>query len=133
MSDVVLKVNFQPFLLLLDLYGAVDDENAAAVFEGGQVQIRLTKVAAGMWETLEATGTKQALKQRREASIAAKEESERVKVERKREKRIEDGREALRKQVSVILSHLLREAVSSNYYNYIRWIWKSRSDHGWMA
>lgn len=99
MADVVLKVNFPPFLLLLDLHGPVDDEAASAVFADGSLTLTLSKVTPGPWPELEARGDKATLKQRRAASVQAREEKDRVLAEKRREKRIEDGRTALRKQV----------------------------------
>lgn len=69
------------------------------MFEDGQVSITLPKVTKAPWEALTASGSKTELRDRRDVSLQAKEARERALAEAKREKRLEDGRLALRKQV----------------------------------
>ncbi len=99
MADVVVKVNFPPYLLVLDLHAAVDDATAVASFEGTQLSLVLAKATPGDWPDLQATGGRSEVAARREASIAAKQARELELVDTKKQRRAEDGRAALRKQV----------------------------------
>ncbi len=101
-SDVVVKVNFSPYLLLVDLFDAVDDDNANATFEDGFLTLTLTKVTAAPWSVLALTLSKRELQERRAASLQRKEQKELDLAEKKKVKRIEDGRAALRQQVRAL-------------------------------
>ena len=43
-SDLVLKINFSPYLLLLDLCAAVDPHSSVAAFQDGCLIVTLNKV-----------------------------------------------------------------------------------------
>jgi len=74
-ADSVVKVNMAPYLLLLDLYGEIDVSGAVATVnhETKKIHIELPKVVEGEWPQISAVGiSKNALQERREASLARK-------------------------------------------------------------
>ena len=94
-----MKVNFSPYLLVIDLFDSVDDATAAATFDGGFLTLTLTKLSAGDWPDLHFQGSKTETRERRDLSVRTKEAKELELQEAKKLKRVEDGRAALRKQV----------------------------------
>eukprot|EP01044_Picomonas_judraskeda_P007792 COSAG03_NODE_857_length_5606_cov_136.971854_1_plen_436_part_00 len=72
-SDVLLKINKNPHLLVLDLHAAVDDNTSTVSFTPAGVTVNLRKARAAMWGVLKADpallGGKEGVAKRREASI----------------------------------------------------------------
>eukprot|EP00741_Cyanophora_paradoxa_P007200 tig00001085_g6966.t1 len=91
-TDVLLKLNCPPYLLLLDLHDIVDDAKSKAVVEGGTLHFTLVKSEPKRWGQLTAKGDRRALQERREASMKAKAERERKAREELQEKRAQEER-----------------------------------------
>ena len=72
-SDVLLKINKSPSLLVLDLHAAVDDTTSTVSFTPEGVTVHLRKARTAMWGVLKADpallGGKDGVFKRREASI----------------------------------------------------------------
>ena len=87
-SDLLLKVNRSPHLLVLDLHAAVDDAASTVSYTPEGVTVNLRKAEAAVWGVVkadaEAFGGKKGLTARREASIARQHEA----VEAARQQRI---------------------------------------------
>ena len=71
-SDVLLKINKNPHLLVLDLHAAVDDTTSTVSFTPSGLTVNLRKARAAMWGVLKADaallGGKEGVAKRREAS-----------------------------------------------------------------
>ena len=69
-SDVLLKINKSPNLLVLDLHAAVDDATSTVSFTSTGVTVHLRKARAAMWGVLKADpallGGKEGVAARRE-------------------------------------------------------------------
>jgi dyslexia susceptibility 1 candidate gene 1 protein len=72
-SDVLLKINRSPHLLVLDLHAAVDDTTSTVSFTPEGLTVNLRKARAAMWGVLKADaallGGKEGVAKRREASV----------------------------------------------------------------
>ena len=74
-----LKVNYAPYLTIIDFFDDVVYDQATAVFNSGTLVVKVPKRIAGEWPALSAEGSKSELKSRRDAA-AAKKLEEQVKV-----------------------------------------------------
>eukprot|EP00968_Pinguiococcus_pyrenoidosus_P014779 scaffold1350_cov249-Pinguiococcus_pyrenoidosus.AAC.5 len=97
-ADVFLKINFKPYLLALDLHGEVDDIQCRASATGGTLSVRLPKTTHGKWGRLTFDGD---AKGRRAESLKRKQEQEEQLREKRRDRRIQDERTALRQMMSI--------------------------------
>eukprot|EP00775_Hariotina_reticulata_P003822 gene3822-4080_t len=69
-SDRVVKLNAAPYLLVLDLNKAVDDDKSlATVLHGRKLVLQLVKAEPGLWGSLTAQGDKREIQQQREESV----------------------------------------------------------------
>ena len=71
-TDVYIKLNYPPRVLVIDLHGEVDFQSAAAKAESGTLVLALRKRSPGTWPVLQAEGSKQELGERRAAADARK-------------------------------------------------------------
>lgn len=100
-TDLLLKVNFGGYLLQLDLLHPIDDTAAVAKIKQGVLNLKLRKVEPGGWDTLVIEGASKAeIAARRTAAIEAKNERDAALAERVKDRRYEDERKALRKQMA---------------------------------
>ena len=100
MSDVVLKVNFAPYLLMLDLPAPVKDFEATGTFVDNTLTVRLPKVDPAVWGAAQIKGaSKVELVARRAASLEKRAKEEAELREKKMELKNLAGRTVLRKQV----------------------------------
>ncbi len=78
-SDVLLKINKSPHLLVIDLHAAVDDTTSTVSFTPSGLTVNLRKARAAMWGVLKADasllGGKEGVAKRREASIERQREA----------------------------------------------------------
>ncbi|EGZ17168.1 hypothetical protein PHYSODRAFT_499265 [Phytophthora sojae] len=102
-SDLVVKVNAAPYVLLLDLQDAVDDASAVvkSIPASNLLRISLTKKENRLWKQLQYQDTKAALKERREASMERKRASETALSEKRKERKYQEEKETLRAQMAV--------------------------------
>ncbi|KAH7484363.1 hypothetical protein KRP22_005534 [Phytophthora ramorum] len=102
-SDLVVKVNAAPYVLLLDLPDAVDDASAAvkSIPASNLLRISLKKQVHRVWKELQFQDTKAALRERRDASMERKRASETALSEKRKERRHQEEKETLRAQMAV--------------------------------
>ncbi|GLD95303.1 hypothetical protein PINS_up003947 [Pythium insidiosum] len=103
LSDLVVKLNAERYVLLLDLFDRVD-ESAAVVKHNAAthvVQLCLPKCEPKLWGTLCCKGDKAALKERRLASMDRKREAEMKVATLRKERKHDDERQTLRAQMAV--------------------------------
>jgi len=69
-TEVLVKVAFDRYLLVLDLLHPVDDTACVAKIRQGTLSMKLHKKEAGLWPTLQVEGkSKDELKARRSAAL----------------------------------------------------------------
>ena len=99
-TDVFVKVNFAPYLLLLDLHASVDDESSKAVFKDGALELVLPKVTPGLWPELTVEGlSKKDLRARRDKAMVAKTEREQALAQKKKDARHNAEQLAMKREV----------------------------------
>lgn len=101
-TDLLVKINAAPHLLVVDLYAAVDDEQTVVTVSPEHIKVRLAKREAADWPALQHTAaSKQEQQLRRLASIdAAQERADQRREDAKRQKR-EAERFALQQQIDL--------------------------------
>ncbi|RLN44892.1 hypothetical protein BBJ29_001841 [Phytophthora kernoviae] len=101
--DLVVKVNAAPYVLLLDLQETVDDASAAvkSIPASNVLRISLQKQTEGLWKQLQYQDTKQALRERRDASMERKRASETVLSQKRKERKHQEEKTTLRAQMAV--------------------------------
>ncbi|KAF1776603.1 Tetratricopeptide repeat [Phytophthora cactorum] len=102
-SDLVVKVNAAPYVLLLDLQDAVDDASAVvkSIPASNLLRLSLKKQENRVWKQLQYQGSKAVVRERRDASMERKRASETALSEKRKEKRHQEEKEALRAQMAV--------------------------------
>ncbi|KAG7390970.1 hypothetical protein PHYPSEUDO_006105 [Phytophthora pseudosyringae] len=102
-SDLVVKVNAAPYVLLLDLQDAVDDASAVVKSfpASNLLRISLKKQESRVWKELQHQGTKAILRERRDASMERKRASETALSAKRKEKRHQEEKDTLRAQMDV--------------------------------
>ncbi|KAF4042716.1 hypothetical protein GN244_ATG05022 [Phytophthora infestans] len=102
-SDLVIKVNAAPYVLLLDLHDAVDDASAVvkSIPASKLLRISLKKQENRLWKQLQYQGSKTVLRERRDASMERKRASETALSEKRKEKKHQEEKETLRAQMAV--------------------------------
>ncbi|KAG7397054.1 hypothetical protein PHYBOEH_001332 [Phytophthora boehmeriae] len=102
-SDLVVKVNASPYVLLLDLRDAVDDASAVvkSIPASNVLRISLQKKTEGLWKQLQYQDTKQALRERRDASMERKRASETALSQKRKERKHQEEKDTLRAQMAV--------------------------------
>lgn len=102
-SDLVVKVNAAPYVLLLDLQDAVDDESAVVKSfpASNLLRISLQKQEKRVWKELQYPGSKAVLRERRDASMERKRVSETALSEKRKAKKHQEEKDTLRAQMAV--------------------------------
>ncbi|OWZ21780.1 hypothetical protein PHMEG_0003610 [Phytophthora megakarya] len=102
-SDLVVKVNAAPYVLLLDLQDAVDDESVVvkSIPASNLLRISLKKKESRIWKDLQCQNSKAALRERRDASMERKRASETALSEKRKVRRHQEEKETLRAQMAV--------------------------------
>ena len=108
-AELVLKVSYPPYLINLDLHAAVDENRSKASVKGGNLTLKLTKKEPGLWISLVADGSPEELAARRAESIEQRSKEQDALTEKVRDRKHEDERKALRKQMS--LEHAERQHI----------------------
>lgn len=102
MSDLVVKVNSAPYVLLLDLFALVDAASAVVVkAHDGQLRLTLQKQEVHVWPTLTLEASKDVLRERRQASMDRKIQFEEALAEKRKDKRYQEEKQTLRAQMAV--------------------------------
>lgn len=100
-TEFLVKINFAPHLVHIDLFAGVDDNSGTARVKNGVLTLKIDKRNPGLWDDIAATGDKKTLKERRIKSVDDKTRREQELIEKRREKRTETERTQLRKQMGL--------------------------------
>lgn len=102
-SDLVVKVNAAPYVLLLDLSEHVDDASAIVkhLAATSLLRISLHKVTPRVWTQLECQGDKRVRRERREASMERKSQREAEVHAKRKERKHAEEKQTLRAQMAV--------------------------------
>ena len=100
LADTFLKVNYHPFLLEIDLHRRVNISRSTALSKNGHLLIVLMKMHKEQWESIEFVGDGDIVKKRRSDAIAKRTAEMKELHEKAKEKKVEEGRMVLRRQVS---------------------------------
>eukprot|EP00052_Salpingoeca_macrocollata_P026289 m.243579 g.243579 ORF g.243579 m.243579 type:complete len:373 (-) comp22550_c1_seq1:41-1159(-) len=100
-NDLLVKVNFPPYLFEVDLFAAVDDEASTAVIGNSTVDFTLTKRVPSLWTRLQAEGDHAQLLQRRQDAEERKREQLKQLQEDRRAKEQDVNRLAVQKQMQI--------------------------------
>ncbi|DAZ93380.1 TPA: hypothetical protein N0F65_012437 [Lagenidium giganteum] len=102
-SDLVVKVNSPPYVLLLDLFDFVDDASTTVKHVAAKQELRIAvkKREPRLWGQLECKDSKQALKQRRHESMERQRRTESERATKRSETKHEEERKTLRAQMAV--------------------------------
>lgn len=103
MSDLVLKVNASPYVLLLDLLDTVDETSAVVKRNAltHMLHINIHKSHAKLWNQLTFQDTKAALKERRLASMERERKSQESLAEKRKDRKHLEEKQTLRAQMAV--------------------------------
>ncbi|RHZ20358.1 hypothetical protein DYB31_001194 [Aphanomyces astaci] len=97
-ADLVVKVNFKPYVLLVDLHAAVEPENTTVTITNGVVVLVAQKHERRVWKQLGFDGTKADCLARRKASMARKEAYEQKQSEARKDLKYRNEKQTLRDQ-----------------------------------
>uniref|UniRef100_K3WUT5 CS domain-containing protein n=1 Tax=Globisporangium ultimum (strain ATCC 200006 / CBS 805.95 / DAOM BR144) TaxID=431595 RepID=K3WUT5_GLOUD len=102
-SDLVVKVNAPPYVLLLDLFDCVDDASVVVKADGSAhaLHVSVHKRDAVKWPTLVCNESKDVRRERRQASMERKMQSEAVLAEKRRDIKYQEEKQTLRAQMAV--------------------------------
>mmetsp|Transcript_1201 Transcript_1201/g.1726 ORF Transcript_1201/g.1726 Transcript_1201/m.1726 type:complete len:613 (-) Transcript_1201:415-2253(-) len=101
LADTFLKVNYHPFLLEIDLHRRVNNSRSTALSKNGHLVIVLMKMHKEQWESIEFVGDEDAVKKRRSDAIAKHTAEMKELHEKAKEKKVEEGRMVLRRQMDL--------------------------------
>ncbi|KAJ0412790.1 hypothetical protein ATCC90586_002420 [Pythium insidiosum] len=103
LSDLVVKLNAERYVLLLDLFDRVEDTAAVVKHDATThvVQIRVPKCESKLWGTLCCEEDKAKLKLRRLESMERKREAEIQVASKRKERKHDEERQTLRAQMAV--------------------------------
>jgi dyslexia susceptibility 1 candidate gene 1 protein len=102
-TSKTLKVNFSPYIVDLVLHSNIDAIKHKATVKEGNLQITLYKTdkSSGLWGVLERKDDKTVLTKLREDSITAHEVAEKELEEKRKDRRTDDERYSLKKQMGL--------------------------------
>ena len=101
-SDLLVRLSFSPYVLVLDLLHEVDESKSRAISKGGTLVLQLPKIVHGLWGELCVSGCSKAeLKERRKLSEDRRREREQSLAAERKSRKIADERYAVRQQMSV--------------------------------
>ncbi|TMW62938.1 hypothetical protein Poli38472_005556 [Pythium oligandrum] len=102
-SDVLVKVNAPPYVLLLDLFAAVDETSAVVkrIAATHVLHITLRKTDPKLWKQLMLEDTKTALQTRRLESMERKRVAEQALAEKRKDRKHQEEKQTLRAQMAV--------------------------------
>ena len=97
----MIKVNFQPYVLLLDLYDQIIDAKCSALFKNGILTIDVPKKTHGSWGNLQTELPKAEKIQRRNLSVERRREYDQHLIEKKKKDKHAQEKHSLRKQMAL--------------------------------
>jgi dyslexia susceptibility 1 candidate gene 1 protein len=102
-TSKTLKVNFSPYIVDIVLHSTIDAIKHKATVKEGNLQITLYKTdnSLGLWGILERKDDKTVLTKLREDSITAHEVAEKELEEKRKDRRTDDERYSLKKQMGL--------------------------------
>jgi len=100
-TDIFIKVNYPPYLVLIDLHAPVDETKCRPRIKNGTLTIKVEKHNPAIWGILLAKGTKKELAARRQASIEAKSIRDEQLKEKQKDNKVATERSSLRKQMAL--------------------------------
>eukprot|EP00879_Flechtneria_rotunda_P017566 GHRR01018416.1.p1 GENE.GHRR01018416.1~~GHRR01018416.1.p1 ORF type:complete len:395 (+),score=141.32 GHRR01018416.1:1030-2214(+) len=100
-SDKLVKLNTPPYLLVLDLKHAVDDDQStAAVHSGRKIVLQLVKTQPGFWGSLTSEGDKHSIKQARDESVQRAHAKQVAAHKQRQERKQKEERAAIDRQIA---------------------------------
>jgi len=102
-TRVFVKVNFRPYLVLVDLFAEVNDESLMAVVKDGTLVLTFQKLQESMWPSLrcEDFNDKAKMLERRKAAMEEKGARMRSHDERLKQRKVEDSKMTTRAQMEL--------------------------------
>ncbi|ETW07008.1 hypothetical protein, variant [Aphanomyces invadans] len=100
-ADLVVKINFKPYVLLVDLHARIQPENATVTIANGAIALVAQKHEPGVWQQLAYDGTKADRLERRKMSMARKEAFEQKLSEDRKDLKYQSEKKTLRDQMSL--------------------------------
>ncbi len=96
-----MKVNYAPYLAIIDLKEEIVDDAVIARFEDGLLVLECPKVVHQLWGELLLTGGKITLKARRDAAVDVKTLKEQERMKAVKDRKHADEKTALRKSMAL--------------------------------
>jgi dyslexia susceptibility 1 candidate gene 1 protein len=102
-TSSTLKVNYSPYIVDIVLHSSIDPVKHKATVKDGSLQVTLYKTgkSLGIWGILETSGDKAVINKLREDSIASQDLLEKELGDKRRDRKTDDERYSLRKQMSL--------------------------------
>lgn len=100
-TSVLLRINFSPYLIEIDLKNEINEDDSKAIFKDGKLFITLKKIENELWGDINSNLFKNERKERRNKSIEEKEKKDKELYEKKSKLKSEGNRYALREQMSL--------------------------------
>ena len=97
----ILKVNYKPYLLDLNLFQDIVEDKSKAVFKDGVLSIRLTKKESQLWGQLCFIGSKSEIAARREKSMKLRDERTEQQKEMAAARKVDEERMMLREHMAL--------------------------------
>ncbi len=101
-ASTLLKVNYSPFLLDLNLHKEIDEDDSRAVLKKGTLEIRLAKKNEGeLWGQLCFEGSNEETKQRRQLALKQRDEKVQRQTERAAQTKVDEERMVFQKHMEL--------------------------------
>ncbi|OQR96140.1 hypothetical protein ACHHYP_16944 [Achlya hypogyna] len=100
-ADLVIKINFKPYVLILDLTATIDPASTMIKLIDGAIDLTVKKESPGAWKELTFHGAKSDVLARRKASMDRKTEMEQQWFEKRKELKYATEKKTLRDQMAL--------------------------------
>ncbi|EQC32861.1 hypothetical protein SDRG_09393 [Saprolegnia diclina VS20] len=100
-ADAVLKINFKPYVLLLDVVAPIEPTSAVVKILDGVIHMTVAKSTPEMWKELVFVGSKADILARRKASMDRKTEMEQQLAEKRKDAKYATEKKTLRDQMAL--------------------------------
>ncbi|KDO17801.1 hypothetical protein SPRG_16728 [Saprolegnia parasitica CBS 223.65] len=100
-ADAVVKINFKPYVLLLDLVAHIEPTSAVVKILDGVIHLTVAKSTPDMWKELVFSGSKADILARRQASMDRKTEMEQQLAEKRKDAKYATEKKTLRDQMAL--------------------------------
>ncbi|OQS03688.1 hypothetical protein THRCLA_03994 [Thraustotheca clavata] len=100
-ADLIIKVNFKPYVLLVDLIDSIVPDTTLIKIINGVMHLCVNKAQNGLWKELIFHGTKNDILERRKASMARKTLAEQQLAEKRKETKYATEKKTLRDQMAL--------------------------------